>query len=628
MKLLKGERDEQRLAGLLLATKLCQNNDTASILKVYDAVGARFLDRLLMTGTGKGAASAKEGDDRDAYLQLSVTVLAAFCRVPEIASSKDMVKKVPAILDIISKNTHRAGLPFCEECYEFLFLVANASEDGLTTLYESRPISVIAPHVSTLPDGSPILELAMRLLQLMLSKGPHDIIYVEYPSELASMVLTISRQFAMLHTALKFDALRLLSNLLSSKYAAGLHDALRSMASDIWATYIGVGVAAVLQNRVASGEKLQALTLAESVMSIIRESWLVQQMNLPGVDPIPVDRCLLLVLESARVEIAVLLNELAYAKYEASSSSSAAVEAIPLKQRHLAISFSLIEKIIKLISTACGDKDAGSPISESTAMKIINGLNETIGLVLDFIQDAKDHGQRKGDDLLAAVRIVGSYLAETPSACKEKVRELLEYMLSVEAENEPSPFYSICFLLPMLCQTTMHIGGCRILTKFGGHKAVMGCLVRLIEMDSSMIEDNGTIFLACDTVMNILLRKEEIQVHLDEADVINLLRALIYWSENDNDPSIIMMASSLCSLILDFTSEEALSNHPNFNPDMLSSLSQLIYRSIDTYEQGEMHDSVKAEHDLHLLVTEGYTRWADRFPRVKEIVERSSYLRR
>lgn len=76
---------------------------------------------------------------------------------------------------------------------------------------------------------------------------------------------------------------------------------------------------------------------------------------------------------------------------------------------------------------------AGAPsqtIRESTIMQAIKGLNETINLVLDFLQDSKvhilisqlwslvledilqdetwqDHGQQKGDDLLAAVRIVG-----------------------------------------------------------------------------------------------------------------------------------------------------------------------------------------------------------------------------
>lgn len=65
-------------------------------------------------------------------------------------------------------------------------------------------------------------------------------------------------------------------------------------------------------------------------------------------------RCLLLVSESARVEIAVLLNELAYLKYEASKDTSCTAENILSKQQNLAIAFSLVEKIIKLISNISG----------------------------------------------------------------------------------------------------------------------------------------------------------------------------------------------------------------------------------------------------------------------------------
>ena len=61
-------------------------------------------------------------------------------------------------------------------------------------------------------------------------------------------------------------------------------------------------------------------------------------------------RCLLLVLEQSRVEIAVLLNELAYLKYEASQDTSATAEAIFSKRHNVAVAYSLVEKIIKLIS--------------------------------------------------------------------------------------------------------------------------------------------------------------------------------------------------------------------------------------------------------------------------------------
>ncbi|XP_068652344.1 uncharacterized protein [Aristolochia californica] len=606
LKLLKGERDEQRLAGLLLATKVCQNNDNASILKAYEAVGSRFLERLLKTGMGKGSISQKEGDDREAYLRLGVTVLASFCRVPEIASSQDMVSLVPLVLEAMS---NRSGSSTFEEFYEFLLLVATTSEAGLMTFYKSGGLKSCAFQVSSLPDGSPMFEHTMRLMQLILSKIPLDIVNVESPSELAIMVVAIARQFALLHNALKFDALHVLSLLLSSNYTGALQDALRSMSRDSWATYIRFGIVTVLQNRVVAKEKLEALILAESMMSMFGESWLVEATKLPHDEqnPIPVDRCLFLVLESSRVEVAVLLNELAYLKYEASNSA----ECIPMKKRNLAISFSLIEKIIRLISNLQEEKE--NLISESTGMKVISGLNETIGVVLDYLKDSKDHGQKKGDDLLASVRIVGSYLAEAPSACENKVRELLDYMLSVEGEDEESPFYSVCFLLPMLCQTTMKAEGC--------HRAVVECLVGLISQNNQMVEDSSLIFLACDTIMNILLKREEIHAQFGGSEFFPLLPALAAWTEKSNDSSIVMMAASICSLIFELTSEETVINYLNFNWTLVHSLSQLIARSLVDCGKGEVCDNFATDHDLHQIVASGFTRWADRFPHIKKAVE-------
>lgn len=108
------------------------------------------------------------------------------------------------------------------------------------------------------------------------------------------------------------------------------------MKNNIWATYIRIGVVAILQNRVPPAEKLPALILAESVISIVGEQWLFGPINyLPDLEnPIPADKCILLVLECSRVEIAVFLNDLAYLKYEASKDSSN-VETILLKKRNL-----------------------------------------------------------------------------------------------------------------------------------------------------------------------------------------------------------------------------------------------------------------------------------------------------
>uniref|UniRef100_A0ACD5ZEK4 Uncharacterized protein n=1 Tax=Avena sativa TaxID=4498 RepID=A0ACD5ZEK4_AVESA len=129
------------------------------------------------------------------------------------------------------------------------------------------------------------------------------------------------------------------------------------------------------------------------MMSILGENWLSEDHTvLNNKNVISVDKFVLLVLESARVEVAVLLNEIAFSKYE-SSKSSQTDDAISHKQRNLAILFSLIERIIKMISDASsGEGEPSQTIQERTIMQAITGLNETISLVLDFLQDAKNFG--------------------------------------------------------------------------------------------------------------------------------------------------------------------------------------------------------------------------------------------
>ncbi|KAG6480394.1 hypothetical protein ZIOFF_063894 [Zingiber officinale] len=684
LKLLRGQRDEQKLAGLLLASKLCHGDDATAVLKVYDAVGACFLQRLILTGMGKGSGGFRSGEDKEAYLRLSITLLAALCRVPEIASSEDMVSKVPLVAEIVTKSSDSS---IFEECYEFLLLVAVASDGGVAKFYQPGVFDMLASHITTLNDGTRALEFAMQLLQLLVNRLSIGFVISENLPLILSMVTLISRQFAVLQNAFKFDALHMLTSLLSSNNTM-FHEALRMMPSNTWAAQVHVGISEILRNRVVSAEKLQALLLADLMMSILGVNWLLNQIQLQhDQEIIPVDKFVFLVLESSRVEVAILLNELAYLKYEPSSSSSDALGIIIQKQQNLALSFSLIEKIIKLLSNVSDAKgtfffasclgfnliwvdgrgkrmNSGgkgsiirgqaatfslvghgweltdgdvwgcwligefglrkensfySPMKDSTLTKMVSGLEETINLIFDFLQDSKDHGQRKGDDLLAAVRIVGSYLAEVPIACQEKMRALLGYLLSVEGQDETSPFYSICFLLPWLCQITMHIDGCKALASAGGHREIVECLVNMVGSNSQIVDDKDTVFLACDTIMNLLLSRKELKDWIEWSDFVNLLHALIFWNENCKDPSVMMMVSSICCLVLDLTSEESLLNQSSFDQSSLEKLSHLIARSLN---QGEL-EYLKDHSDLHQIISAGYCNWADRFPSVRNAVENS-----
>lgn len=59
-----------------------------------------------------------------------------------------------------------------------------------------------------------------------------------------------------------------------------------------------------------------------------------------------------------------------------------------------------------------------------------------------------------------------------------------------------------------------------------------------------------------------------------------LLISGICFPEVTSDPTVLLMAGSICSLIFDATSEAALLSHPNFELGALNSLNQLILRSL------------------------------------------------
>ncbi|KAL6144644.1 hypothetical protein ACLB2K_055335 [Fragaria x ananassa] len=113
---------------------------------------------------------------------------------------------------------------------------------------------------------------------------------------------------------------------------------------------------------------------------------------------VPADRCLMLVLEQLRVEVGVLLNALTYLRNEARKNleSSLIGETVCSKQRNVAVLFSLVEKIINLMSNVVASENKEEVLvdDEDTCVKMINGLNETNGVVLEYLRDAKEHGGR------------------------------------------------------------------------------------------------------------------------------------------------------------------------------------------------------------------------------------------
>ncbi|KAL6140843.1 hypothetical protein ACLB2K_059136 [Fragaria x ananassa] len=102
----------------------------------------------------------------------SATALTSFRRVPEIAAANDIISKIPLL-----------------------------------------PTILLASHIQILPEL-----VAIKLVQGLLGK----VVFLDvYVAELAVIVATLARHFALLHNAAKFDALHLLSSILSVSNVKG-----------------------------------------------------------------------------------------------------------------------------------------------------------------------------------------------------------------------------------------------------------------------------------------------------------------------------------------------------------------------------------------------------------------------
>uniref|UniRef100_A0A1D1Z4Q7 Regulatory protein recX n=1 Tax=Anthurium amnicola TaxID=1678845 RepID=A0A1D1Z4Q7_9ARAE len=140
-----------------------------------------------------------------------------------------------------------------------------------------------------------------------------------------------------------------------------------------------------------------------------------------------------------------------------------------------------------------------------------------------------------------------------------------------------------------------------------------------------MSENDGTIFLACDTIINFLLNNEKVLSQVNGCDFVHLLQAMALWAGNSDDTSVVMMASSICALVFDLTYEEALLMHDGVDCSLLEQLSQLFARSLSpSIKWGS--DDIKGQLDLHEIISSGFSRWVARFPSIKKTIERPSML--
>jgi hypothetical protein len=661
--LLRGRSDEQRLVGLLLATKFVSSGDLTAVEAVFDAVGWAFIGRLFKTGGGG------EGGALGPYATLALSLVSAFVRVPRLAAATEAIERVPLFLGVLRGGDAYSGDGGpVQDALECLLAIASASEEGLRVELESGGVAAVCQSLSRCVGEEERFLLAVRLLGTLLTGG-YRAPGVLGKGELAVPVL--ARGFAFRTDMLVFECLGCLLGLLSDPgvQAAGLGDG-------VWKDHVRAGVGNLLKSRNVKAEhRLGALKLAHLMVEAGGGDWMLGARGAPedgekreeGVrEAGKQGDFFLLLLNTVRVEVAVQLNEVARAMFPQEKGKQVGPKTMVTSAAEGAVSscYALLEAGVNVLAEAASadtaavkrarDEVSGSRLSADTAQKAFGAASEATAVVLDFLEQAKEHGRQSDDTVLASVRVLGRFLAEAPEAHREKVGPLLGFLLGVKASDRSAAnsdtsltgpnVGGVWYLLPALGEMTEDAGGCRMVIKAKAHKAVVDFvrdaiikssgqpsrreIISTVDMELEGAESatpsstDGMIARALDVLLNVLDQQAAGGAKVHFSDVRSLLPALQTWTAASiNDPLRLALSATVIANVL-LTDEMGLGD----SSLDLEGLLDLVVRFLDESFASQRRGGKVFDRELWELTLAAGAELLEKFPSFESRVRDASWM--
>eukprot|EP00850_Spirogloea_muscicola_P002648 SM000010S04286 [mRNA] locus=s10:767405:772397:+ [translate_table: standard] len=501
-----------------------------------------------------------------------------------------MVERIPVFLEVLRREH---GDLQKKEALDYLLALGVSSREGIQALLSANTLAVAAGVIATdNASAAPWFTPLLHLLVLVLSEGYSEGVGSNNVESLATTVKILGNEFGTRQDELKFGTLTCLLVLLKSADSSAIKSKLRSTDDKNWLQPVRTGIGQILHSRVAPEHRQAALRLANEVVDISEEGWLLGPMTKPKErTTYPPERFFLLIVETLGVEIPILLQELVHGK----QASSQAVHQDKFLQLQLKVSenFLLLEHVIEATATAAA-------ASESTQ---------------EQIEGRKGHcGQQekkwsKDDSVLAAVRLVGHYLAEVPEAHQKRVLRLFGFMLTVKATDEDTPLLAVRFLLPALLHITSDGEGCKALVKKRGHKQIVALVTTLARVapGGGLLGGAGVeepLMAASNIILNLLGTREDFPEPVDAIDYVPLLPAMLAWR--------------------DATEEEAILRSPFMaEPGKLASVAHLIVHFIMAISETGNMDK---DRDLWDITVTSCTECMHLFPTLREAIVTSAWV--
>ncbi|KAK9844202.1 hypothetical protein WJX81_007879 [Elliptochloris bilobata] len=360
---------------------------------------------------------------------LALAVLAAFCRLPELAQLGEAVESIPLFVKVINaggvspiichgqqltrdSGQDAADVAAMQDALECLAAAAGASTEG---------------HAVALQSGA--LPAACHALQAMGSSA--------VPGSDAAAV-----QLEALHALLLLLPAPLPQG---AELNARLAESARKDPGG-WPAAARTGLALLLRARVAAEQRQSALQAAAALANIAGPAWLLgpAEGRAAGALFQPL-------VEHVKVETMLALRDALNPNARPAGKRAARV---------LPVTFALAEACLEALAgdtaaaeaLADGHSAPGAPLSllsQGVAQRALMSLAEAAEAVLQFLEALREQPARWSDPLLlAAVRVLGRYLVEVPDAFAERVQRALPFLLALAGGEGDA------FLLPALLRAT------------------------------------------------------------------------------------------------------------------------------------------------------------------------------
>lgn len=476
--MLKASRsDLEKVAGLFGVAQIVKKEKCNAKAKelLFQSIGADFLKRMLLANVNF------DGDDcpPHVYKSVSLSILESFCAEPDLARNKDMLKIVPAIMEIAQlcndDDCDDDNLIIVSEAYELLRSIS-VYEEGKTALLEN---GAVAKFIEMYANQSFKADEALQILVILVHHFGSVAWDKADPKYFHSLMNKVTVDFETEQCERRYELCGALEALLSSCHQEAI---MKSADDECWPQSIRKGLFDILSAKVTKNQRDPALKLCAVMIETFGVEWALMDNDKPK-------QFLLLLVHLCSVEVRMQLEE-------------KSVDSVMKNSDLILACFTTLELAVAFIATDVLDLEQKEKQQLYTALKgafsaILTTLKKF--LVASVKRENKSPSQDEKQFTFAMIRVLAAWLAQETNAMRGQVLEVLPFILCVandsfyayrtwyvknkgskpeETSNDPDnqvPTDILKVLLPALCHFTVEEKGREIMLQAQEEDVLLEC---------------------------------------------------------------------------------------------------------------------------------------------------------